>query len=98
MALTMTIGQDPDCSQAFVEAMNRAIVEGTGGELRLEAPFVTWSKADIVRAGLALGIPYELTWSCYEGGDEPCGICATWLDRIRAFELNGCTDPLLQRN
>lgn len=88
----------PDCSQAFVEAMNRAIVEGTGGELRLEAPFVTWSKADIVRAGLALGVPYELTWSCYEGGDEPCGICATCLDRIRAFELNGCTDPLLQRN
>ena len=78
--------------------MNRAIVEGTGGELRLEAPFVTWSKADIVRAGLALGVPYELTWSCYEGGDEPCGICATCLDRIRAFELNGCTDPLLQRN
>lgn len=88
----------PDCSQAFVEAMNRAIVEGTGGELRLEAPFVTWSKADIVRAGFALGVPYELTWSCYEGGDEPCGICATCLDRIRAFELNGCTDPLLQRN
>lgn len=88
----------PDCSQAFVEAMNRAILEGTGGELRLEAPFVTWSKADIVRAGLALGVPYELTWSCYEGGDEPCGICATCLDRIRAFELNGCTDPLLQRN
>ena len=82
----------PDCSQAFVEAMNRAIVEGTGGELRLEAPFVMWSKADIVRAGLALGVPYELTWSCYEGGDEPCGICATCLDRIRAFELNGCTD------
>ena len=58
----------PDCSLEFVEAMNRAIVEGTGGELRLEAPFVTWSKADIVREGLALGVPYELTWSCYEGG------------------------------
>lgn len=88
----------PDCSQAFVEAMNTAIVEGTGGELRLEAPFVTWSKADIVRAGLALGVPYELTWSCYEGGDEPCGVCATCLDRTRAFELNGCTDPLLQHD
>lgn len=86
----------PDCSQAFVETMNRAIVEGTGGELKLEAPFVTWSKADIVRAGLELGVPYELTWSCYEGGDEPCGVCATCLDRMRAFELNGCTDPLLR--
>lgn len=71
----------PDCSLEFVEAMNRAIVEGTGGELCLEAPFVTWAKADIVREGLALGVPYELTWSCYEGGEAPCGRCATCLDR-----------------
>lgn len=85
----------PDCSAAFVEAMNAAIVEGTGGELRLEAPFVTWSKADIVKKGLALGVPYALTWSCYEGGEKPCGICATCLDRARAFELAGAADPLL---
>ena len=73
--------------------MNRAIVEGTGGELRLEAPFVTWSKADIVREGLALGVPYELTWSCYEGGEAPCGRCATCLDRAAAFAANGVEDP-----
>ena len=85
----------PDCSLEFVEAMNRAIVEGTGGELRLEAPFVTWSKADIVREGLALGVPYELTWSCYEGGEAPCGRCATCLDRAAAFAANGVEDPAL---
>jgi 7-cyano-7-deazaguanine synthase len=86
----------PDCSQEFVEAMNRAIVEGTGGELRMEAPFVQWSKADIVKRGLELGVPYELTWSCYEGGEKPCGVCGTCIDRTRAFELNGVTDPLLK--
>ncbi len=86
----------PDCSQDFVDAMNHAIVEGTGGELRMEAPFVQWSKADIVKRGLQLGVPYELTWSCYEGGEKPCGVCGTCIDRTRAFELNGVTDPLLR--
>ena len=87
----------PDCSQEFVQAMGDAIVRGTGGELRLEAPFVTWSKADIVRLGLELDVPYVLTWSCYEGGEEPCGVCATCIDRQRAFELNGVVDPLLYK-
>ena len=86
----------PDCSREFVAAMNNAIREGTGGELHMEAPFVEWSKADIVKKGLELNVPYELTWSCYEGGDKPCGVCATCIDRKRAFELNGSVDPLLK--
>lgn len=86
----------PDCSAAFVDAMARAIEEGTGGELRLEAPYVNASKADIVAEGLELGVPYELTWSCYEGGDEPCGACATCLDRQAAFAANGVEDPALR--
>lgn len=86
----------PDCSREFVVAMNNAIREGTGGELHMEAPFVEWSKADIVKKGLELNVPYELTWSCYEGGDKPCGVCATCIDRKRAFELNGSIDPLLK--
>ena len=86
----------PDCSREFVAAMNNAIMEGTGGELHMEAPFVEWSKADIVKKGLELNVPYELTWSCYEGGDKPCGVCATCIDRKRAFELNGSIDPLLK--
>ena len=86
----------PDCSREFVAAMNNAIREGTGGELHMEAPFVEWSKVDIVKKGLELNVPYELTWSCYEGGDKPCGVCATCIDRKRAFELNGSVDPLLK--
>ena len=86
----------PDCSREFVAAMNNAIMEGTGGQLHMEAPFVEWSKADIVKKGLELNVPYELTWSCYEGGDKPCGVCATCIDRKRAFELNGSVDPLLK--
>ena len=85
----------PDCSLPFVEAMGTAICEGTGGQLRLEAPFVSVSKAEVVRTGLALGVPYEKTWSCYEGGDVPCCKCGTCLDRLEAFRKNGVSDPLL---
>jgi len=87
----------PDCSPEFVDAMGSAIALGTGGDLRLEAPFVNASKGDIVRECLALGVPYELTWSCYEGGERPCGACATCLDRAAAFAANGADDPLLDR-
>ena len=86
----------PDCSPEFVEAMAHAILLGTGGELHMEAPFVTWSKVDIVKLGLDLNVPYGLTWSCYEGGERPCGTCATCVDRARAFAKNGAIDPLLQ--
>ena len=85
----------PDCSEAFVDAMARAIEEGTGGELTLSAPFIRWSKADIVARGLELGVPFQLTWSCYEGEEVPCGQCATCLDRAAAFAANGAADPLL---
>ena len=50
----------------------------------------------LVRTGLKLKVPYELTWSCYEGGDRPCGKCATCLDRAAAFTANGVTDPALE--
>lgn len=85
----------PDCSKEFVDSMAHAINLGSGGNMTLEAPFVMWSKADIVRLGLELEVPYELTWSCYEGGETPCGTCATCIDRTQAFEQNGTTDPLL---
>ncbi|MCH5347787.1 MAG: 7-cyano-7-deazaguanine synthase QueC [Oscillospiraceae bacterium] len=84
----------PDCSPAFNEAMNKAVREGSGGQVRIEAPFVGMSKSQVVKTGLELGVPYELTWSCYEGKDAPCGSCGTCLDRIAAFEANGVQDPL----
>lgn len=86
----------PDCSKEFNDAINSAIYIGSGKELRVEAPFVNMTKADIVKEGLELGVPYELTWSCYEGGEEPCGQCGTCIDREKAFEENGVKDPLLK--
>ncbi len=86
----------PDCSDVFNNAMNTAIWEGSGHQLTIEAPFVQWNKAQVVKKGLELGVPYHLTWSCYEGGEKPCGQCGTCIDRQTAFEANGVTDPLLE--
>lgn len=85
----------PDCSPVFNNAMNTAIYEGSGHQLRIEAPFVNKNKSDIVALGLRLNVPYELTWSCYEGGNKPCGKCGTCIDRAAAFAANGVTDPAL---
>ena len=86
----------PDCSPVFNNAMNEAIWEGSGHQLKIEAPFVNISKSQIIKRGLELKVPYELTWSCYEGGDRPCGKCGTCIDRANAFELNGVEDPALK--
>ena len=85
----------PDCSADFNNAINDAIYIGSGNQLKVIAPFVEMAKKDIVKIGLEIGVPYELTWSCYEGGDKPCGICGTCRDRIAAFEENGVTDPIM---
>lgn len=86
----------PDCSAVFNDAMNTAIYEGSGRQIRIEAPFVGMTKAEVVKTGLELSVPYELTWSCYEGGDKPCGVCGTCIDRAKAFELNGVKDPAMR--
>ncbi len=86
----------PDCSTVFNDAMSKAIYEGSGKQVQIEAPFVEMTKKDIVKLGLELGVPYELTWSCYEGGDKPCGQCGTCRDRAEAFRANGVTDPIIK--
>ena len=86
----------PDCSEEFNSAMNTAIRLGSGEQLRIEAPFVSKTKADVVAEGLRLHAPYHLTWSCYEGGDKPCGLCGTCRDRAAAFAANGIEDPALR--
>ena len=85
----------PDCTPEFSSAMGTAIYEGSGRTCRLEAPFINCTKAEIVSRGLVLAAPYELTWSCYEGGDQPCGTCGTCRDRAKAFAANGVADPAL---
>jgi len=84
----------PDCSEVFNESIRNAIWEGSGKKVAVVAPFINRTKAEVVRKGLELNVPYELTWSCYEGGEKPCGICGTCLDRQKAFEENGVEDPL----
>lgn len=83
-----------DCSEEFVGAMQDAICIGTYGKVNIEAPLVNMNKAQVVKTGLSLDVPYELTWSCYEGGDVQCGTCGTCIDRRNAFKANGVTDPV----
>ena len=84
----------PDCSSAFNSAINQAIYEGSGRQLEVKAPFVGMTKAQIVKTGLELQVPYELTWSCYEGHEKACGRCGTCIDRRNAFLQNHVTDPV----
>ncbi len=86
-----------DCSLPFLEHIGQAIQIGTYGNVRLAAPFAHCNKAAVVARGLELGAPYHLTWSCYEGGERPCGECATCRDRAAAFAANGVADPALAR-
>lgn len=83
----------PDCSASFNQAMSEAIYLGSGNQLKVEAPFVGMTKAEVVKKGLEYKVPYELTWSCYEGREKPCGVCGTCIDRAEAFRLNGIEDP-----
>lgn len=84
-----------DCSPEFTEAMRKAIGIGTYGKVKVFAPLVYLNKAGVVKKGLELGTPYHLTWSCYEGGEKPCGKCGTCIDRANAFKANGVEDPAL---
>lgn len=87
----------PDCRPEFIQsfdAMQKKATEGFAEPgLYLYAPFVTLSKADIVREGERLGVPFEATWSCYEGGAQHCGRCGTCVERREAFALAGVPDP-----
>lgn len=86
----------PDCSDDFNKAMSDAIFIGSGKQLQIEAPFVNMTKAQVVEIGLKLKVPYEYTWSCYEGEEKPCGVCGTCIDRANAFHLNGVEDPIMK--
>ena len=83
-----------DCSLYFILAMNQAISIGTYSKVSVYAPFVELNKSQVVKRGLELNVPYELTTSCYEGGEKACGECGTCFDRIEAFRLNGVEDPI----
>ena len=86
----------PDCRPQFFEAFQQVIDVGTKPEteIMLEAPFVEWSKTDIVERGLELNVPYEHTWSCYRGDEPACGTCDSCAFRLQAFQRAGVEDPI----
>jgi protein ExsB len=81
-----------DTSEEFIDSITKTIDIGTRSEVEVVTPFRNKRKEDIVRTGLELNLPYELTYSCYVGGDKPCGECGTCIDRKKAFLANGITD------
>lgn len=85
-----------DCSENFIDSMNDAIFIGTYEKVSIKAPFTNSNKAEVVAKGLELKVPYQYTWSCYNGGDKPCGKCGTCIDRAKAFSANNAIDPALE--
>ncbi|HIJ65537.1 MAG TPA: 7-cyano-7-deazaguanine synthase QueC [Candidatus Hydrogenedentes bacterium] len=83
-----------DCTPDFVERLNAALALNRHQCITIHAPFATAKKADIVRLGMALGVDFADTWTCYRGGDLACGACPTCVERRKAFRAAGFEDPL----
>jgi 7-cyano-7-deazaguanine synthase len=85
----------PDCRPAYYQAFNQVIRAGTKeGNIEIATPLIALRKHDIVRLGLELGAPFDLTWSCYSREDRACGVCDSCVLRLRAFEQAGARDPI----
>jgi len=85
----------PDCRPAYYHAFNEVIKAGTKeGTIEVVTPLIAMRKAEIVRLGLELGAPFDLTWSCYQREDRACGVCDSCVLRLRAFEAAGARDPI----
>ncbi|MBT1158492.1 7-cyano-7-deazaguanine synthase QueC [Aminobacter anthyllidis] len=84
----------PDCRPAFIDAFQTMQNHALAGyaDIRLYAPYVNMSKADIVSEGAKYATPFEATWSCYKGGARHCGRCGTCVERREAFDLAGIAD------
>ncbi len=87
-----------DCRESFIKAMETAINEGTvmavekNKTIQIHRPFMNKTKADEILIGAKLGVPFHLTWSCYRGGEKPCGTCDSCLLRAKAFKEAGIID------
>ena len=85
----------PDCRPAYYRAFNEVVKAGTkDGRIEIVTPLIAMHKAEIVRLGLELGAPFDLTWSCYSREDQACGVCDSCALRLRAFEAAGVRDPI----
>jgi len=85
----------PDCRPAYYRAYNQVIKTGTKeGGIEVVTPLIAMRKSEIVRLGLELDAPFDLTWSCYSREDRACGVCDSCVLRLRAFHEAGVADPL----
>ena len=85
----------PDCRPAYYKAFNAVVKAGTReGRIEIVTPLIAIRKAEIVRLGLELGAPFDLTWSCYSRQDQACGVCDSCILRLRAFQAAGVKDPI----
>jgi 7-cyano-7-deazaguanine synthase len=85
----------PDCRPAYYDAFNQLIRMGTkDGDIRVETPLIAMRKKEIVRLGVELGAPFHVSWSCYSGETEACGVCESCVLRLRAFREAGAVDPI----
>jgi 7-cyano-7-deazaguanine synthase len=85
----------PDCRPAYYDAFNQLIRMGTKeGKIRVETPLIAMRKNEIVRLGVELGAPFHVSWSCYSGETEACGVCESCVLRLRAFHEAGAVDPI----
>jgi 7-cyano-7-deazaguanine synthase len=88
----------PDCRAAYYDAFNQVIRVGTkNGKIEIVTPLIGMRKSEIVRLGLELGAPFDLTWSCYSREDRACGVCDSCMLRQRAFREAGIADPVAYR-
>jgi 7-cyano-7-deazaguanine synthase len=85
----------PDCRPAYYRAFNEVVKTGTkDGLIEIVTPLIGLRKSEIVRLGLELGAPFDLTWSCYSRQDRACGVCDSCVLRLRAFQEAGAADPI----
>lgn len=88
----------PDCRSAYYRAFNEVVRAGTkDGRIEIVTPLIGLRKFEIVRLGLELGAPFDLTWSCYSREDRACGVCDSCMLRLRAFHEAGAADPIAYR-
>ena len=85
----------PDCRPEFLNAMNVAAGLCDSSKIKIEAPFISYTKGEIIKIGLDLNLDYSKAWTCYEGKQNPCGKCGSCVERAEAFSDNNAIDPLI---
>ena len=88
----------PDCRPEFIQAMDAAMQAGSYVGVKIAAPYTLLTKTELVRRGVAMGIDYGTTYSCYRGGEHHCGRCGTCTERREAFRQAGIPDPTKYEN